>query len=373
MDVIILSIGFRPNMGGLETHLTDLINELKKRLVVLVVTLSPITTDIKAKMVEKGNNLTIWRVPWLGKGLFYKLQKYPLLEFFYLMPPMFFGLLMALLKHPEVKVIHAQGLTGVIPGGILGKIFRKKVIVSTHFVYNFKHDFFSKFAKWAFNLADRILCVSIKSGEEMEENGIPRSKIGKCAYWVDLRKFKPINKNVSKNNLDWAKKFSVLFVGRLVKEKGISELMGSIKFMNKDINLYVAGDGPLKEKVVILGKKYKNFVYLGLVDNTKMPIYYSAADIVIVPSYDETLGRVGMEALACSTPVIATDKGGIREVVSNDVGVLIDLSPKNIANAINMLYKDKNKYNKMEKGARRHISELYSSKNINIFIKEYGF
>ena len=62
MDVIILSIGFRPNMGGLETHLTDLINELKKRLVVLVVTLSPITTDIKAKMVEKGNNLTIFKI-----------------------------------------------------------------------------------------------------------------------------------------------------------------------------------------------------------------------------------------------------------------------------------------------------------------------
>ncbi len=373
MDIIILSIGFRPNMGGLETHLTDLTNELKKKLSLLVVTLTPITTEVKGKLVEKQKNLTIWRIPWIGRGLFYKLQKQPLLEFFYLMPPMFFGLFIALVVHPEVKVIHAQGLTGAIPGGILGKLFGKRVVVSTHFVYNFKDNFFAKFTKWAYNLADRILCVSLKSGEEMREVGIPQEKIGRCAYWIDLNQFRPVDKTKAKKAVGWPNDFSVLFVGRLVKEKGILELVLSLREMDKNIHLYIVGDGPLKEKVLKMGKGFKNFAHLGIVENTKMPLFYSAADVVIVPSYEETLGRVGMEALACSTPVVATDSGGIREVVSEDVGILIDLKPKNIANALNKLYRDKKLYLSMKKNARKYVSKSYSPKNVGVFIKEYGF
>ncbi len=296
-----------------------------------------------------------------------------MLEFIYLMPPMFFGILVALLRYPKAKVIHAQGLTGVIPGGILGKIFNKRIVVSTHFVYNFKDNFFSRFTKWAYNLADRILCVSIKSGEEMERVGINKSKIGKCAYWIDLRQFKPVDKIKAKKALNWPNKFSVLFVGRLVKEKGILELVSSLAYLDEKIHLYVIGDGPLKSEVLKKAKSYKNFTYIGLVENTKIPSYYSAADVVVVPSYEETLGRVGMEALACSTPVVATDKGGIREVISEDVGILIRLKPKNIANALNRLYKNKKLYKSMKAKAREHVSKFYSSKNVQVFLREYGF
>jgi glycosyltransferase involved in cell wall biosynthesis len=373
MDILILTIGFKPNTGGLETHLTDLTKELSKRFRILVVTLPPISTKTEAKMVENEGNLHIWRIPWFGKGVFYKLLGSSVLEFFYLTPPLLVGLLIALIRYPEIKVIHAQGLSGIFIGGILGKLFRKRVIVSTHFVYHFKDNFFAKFSRFSFDLADRVLCVSLESKREMKELGLPDEKIGKCAYWIDLEVFKSTEKARAKKIVNWKNKFSVLFVGRLVKEKGILELIEAVPLIPKNINLYIIGDGPLKTSVAEAANKYSNVHFLGKVENALTPIYYSASDIVVMPSYEETLGRVAMEALACSTPVIASAGGGVREVVNETVGVLFEVRPEEIARAIIKLYSNPKLYSKLKNNSRKHIKKLYSKKNLYIFVKEYGF
>ena len=102
------------------------------------------------------------------------------------------------------------------------------------------------------------------------------------------------------------------------------------------------------------------------------PLYYSAADLVIVPSYEETLGRVNMEALGCSTPVIGSSTGGLKEVVTPDVGLLFDVKAEEIAKAIIKIYKDKKLYEKFRKNARPHIEKHFSRKNFRVFMKEYG-
>lgn len=372
-QVVILSIGFRPNIGGLETHLTDLTNELKKRYQILVITLPPISTRVSAKTLENEENLSIWRIPWFGKGLFYRLQKFPVLEFFYLTPPLFAGLMIALIKYPSIKVVHVQGLSGIVAGGILSKLFGKRVIISVQYVFHFKKNFFGWFSKQMFNIADRVLCVSLASAEEVRWLGIPQKKIGRCAYWVDLNIFKPTNKKLAKSKLGWSDNFSVFFIGRLIEEKGILPLLEAVPKLPKNINLYIAGDGPLKENIEEVAKNYNNLHFLGKIDNSLTPIYYSAADIAVVPSYEETLGRVNMEALACETPVVASSAGGIREVVDKTVGILIDkVEPSSIAAGIIKLYKDKRLYKGLQKNSRRHIQKLYSSKNVEVFINEYG-
>lgn len=371
--VVILSIGFRPNIGGLETHLTDLTNEIKKYYQTLVITLPPISTKINAKVVEKEGDLVIWRVPWFGKGLFYKFLKFPILEFFYLTPPLFVGLFIALLKHPSIQVVHVQGLSGIVAGGILSKLFGKRVIISVQYVFHFKKDFFGWFAKHMFNIADRILCVSLASQDEVRDLGISESKVGRCAYWIDLDIFKPTDKEVAKKKVGWSDNFSVFFIGRLVEEKGILPLLQAVPKLPKEVNLYIAGDGPLKDKIEDATKKYSNLHFLGKIDNSLTPLYYSAADIVVVPSYEETLGRVGMEALACETPVVASSAGGITEVVDESVGILIDkVDPKLIADAIIKLLRDNKLFKKLQRNCREHIKKLYSSRNVNVFIKEYG-
>lgn len=198
MDVVILTIGFRPNLGGLETHLTDLTNELSKKIRVLVVTLPPISSRIPAKTVESSANLTIWRVPWFGKGIFYKLLNWPILEFFYLTPPLVVGLLFALIRYPRLKVIHAQGISGGLTAVLIGKLFRKKVVISTHYVYHFTYKgYFDLLTLWVYKQADRVLCVSEASKAEMLKGGVSKDRIGKCAYWIDLESFTQLDKKVA--------------------------------------------------------------------------------------------------------------------------------------------------------------------------------
>lgn len=371
-QAIILSIGFRPNIGGLETHLTDLTNELGKKYQLLIITLPPISTRVPAKTVEHDKNLTIWRIPWFGKNLFHRLLKYPLLEFFYLTPPLFIGLLVALIKYPSVQTVHVQGISGIVAGGVISKLFGKRVLISMQFVFHFKKNFFGWFSKQVINIADRVLCVSLASEKEIRGLGIPENKIGKCAYWIDLETFKPIDKRLAKKEVNWDDKFSVLFIGRLIEEKGILPLLDSVAKLPRDINIYIIGDGPLKERIESVAKKYNNLYFVGKIDNNLTPIFYNAADIVVVPSYEETLGRVGMEALACETPVVGSDGGGMREVVDDTVGILVKVQSEAIAKAIIKLYKDKKLYRKLQTNCREHIENLYSNKNVEVFIKEYG-
>lgn len=370
--IVILSIAFRPNVGGVETHLTDLTNEIKQKHQVLVVTLPPITTKVNAKVEERDGNLLIWRIPWFGKGLFNALLRWPILEFFYLTPPLFIGLLIVLLKYPSIQVIHAQGFSGGLTTAILGKFFGKRTLVSTAYVFHFKKDFFGRVAKWVFGSVDKVLCVSEASTKEMLDLGISKEKLGKCPYWVDLEIFKPTDKSVAKKKVGWFSKFSILFLGRLVREKGIFELLEAIRLVPQAINFYIIGDGSLKENVEKVVKDYPNLHFLGKVPNELTPIYYSAADVVIVPSYEETLGRVNMEALACSTPVIGSLTGGLKEVVSKNVGLLFKVEPHDIAKTIIRLYENKDLYESFRKNARAHIQKHFSRKNFEVFVKEYG-
>lgn len=369
---VILSIGFRPNIGGLETHLTDLTNELQKKYQLLVVTLPPISTRVSTSMIEHDKNLAIWRIPWFGKNVFHRLLNYPVLEFFYLTPPLFIGLLIALIRYPSIQVVHAQGISGIVAGGFLSKLFGKRVLISMQFVFHFKKNFFGWFSKQMLNIADRILCVSLASEQEVRELGIEERKIGKCAYWIDLDIFKPTDKRIAKDKLKWVDKFSVLFIGRLIEEKGIRPLLKAVSLLPEQIQLYIIGDGPLKEEIEDVAKKYHNLHFLGKIDNTLTPIFFSAADIVVVPSFEETLGRVSMEALACKTPVVAANTGGIKEVVDETVGILVDVEAKVLASAIIKLYKDKNLYKRLQQNSRAHIEKLYSNKNVEVFENEYA-
>lgn len=91
MRILQLTPHFKPNMGGVETHLGDLVESLVARQnQVFVLTYRPITTKASWRISEKRGKLEILRIPWVP-GLFYKLIHYPVLEFLYLFPGLFFN------------------------------------------------------------------------------------------------------------------------------------------------------------------------------------------------------------------------------------------------------------------------------------------
>jgi glycosyltransferase involved in cell wall biosynthesis len=87
IKILMITPFFSPNIGGVETHLDDLCEYLRKRgHKIFVITYQPLTTNVKALKFERDQNLEVRRIGWFGYSLFHKLEPYPLLEFMYLTP-----------------------------------------------------------------------------------------------------------------------------------------------------------------------------------------------------------------------------------------------------------------------------------------------
>lgn len=103
-----------------------------------------------------------------------------------------------------------------------------------------------------------------------------------------------------------------------------------------------------------------------------MPLYYTAADIVIVPSiHEEGFGRVILEALACGTPVIGAKRGAIPEAMDETVGRFINVSTVNIKNEVEYLFNHQDELKKLARNSREFAERRYSEKNVLEIIRSY--
>ena len=372
--VLVLSPPFRPNVGGVETHLNDLVKDgVGLGINFTVVTYQPLVTKARGKYIEYGKGYKIIRVPWPRFNLFLALERLPALEFLYLFPGLFVVSFFYLLFSSDIKVIHAQGLVAGTVSVVLAKLFNLKVILSTHSIYNFPDEgMYSSFVRAIFNACDHVLCLSHKSKEEVLKLGVNKSKVTTFKYWVDQKVFRPKNKSFARSKLGLpARGFQCLFVGRLVEVKGVKELVSAAR-KSKSLSFVIVGDGPLSGFVQERAQTSHNIIFPGRVENSDLPDYYNACDILIVPStHEEGFGRVILEALSCGLPVVGADRGAIPEAINKEVGILIDVSPKEISSTLSKLSRDRSRLRRMSRKARVFSSENYDKSNINMITMHY--
>lgn len=150
---------------------------------------------------------------------------------------------------------------------------------------------------------------------------------------VDPEHFRPLDKALARSTLGFPEAKIVLFVGRIEPLKGIDLLLNAVGSLEDTSNLRVlviGGDYHSSaeiERLHQLANKLgigERVSFLGAIEHERLPLFYNAASVCVVPSYYESFGMAALEALACGTPVIASRVGGLDDIVQDgETGYLI--------------------------------------------------
>ncbi len=355
---------FPPHIGGVGVHINSLSKELLKNgeeVFVITYPHKDIKNEVNKDYMDNNGIKVIGtrgiNIPGL-RSLFYVL----------------FGTinLIRIVRKYNIDIIHGHYLypAGLI--AVLGGMFtKKKVYVTSHgsdmFCLYPQHKFMRPIIRFVLKRADVVLAVSESLKEEILKTNIPNIEKNVRLNWntVDINEFKIANNDSdhhSKNNSNYNFKNElnipkdkpiILFVGNIIKRKNVATIIDAKKQLKSDCFLVVVGDGPLlnslKEKVKV--ENVEDVIFTGARNDIVNVI--QSSDLLILPSYSESFGLVLIEALACGKPVIGSNVGGIKEIITDDVGLLVEPTDfRGLANSIDLILSDKKLREKFQSNAR---------------------
>jgi len=189
---------------------------------------------------------------------------------------------------------------------------------------------------------------------------------------IDISNFLNLpSKNVLMKHLELKReKRYILFVGRLTQEKGIYELAETFNIISKqysDFNLILIGEELEKEKLTAKFREYRllnRILFKGMVSHEEIATYMKISDLLVLPTWAEGLPNVVMEAMASGLPVIATDVGGIPEILANGVtGLSVPAKDvETLTEAVIKMIENKDLREKCIRNAKKLIYEKFDVK-----------
>lgn len=145
--------------------------------------------------------------------------------------------------------------------------------------------------------------------------------------------------------------FVIGFCGRLVRDKGVSELIEGFQniidaYPNKNVKLLIIGSketrNSLPQKTFTLINNNQDILFTGRVERAEMPKYYMLMDVFILPSYREGYPTVILEAQAMGIPcIVSRSTGCIDSIVENVNGIYVDINPYDIKRQIERFFDDR--------------------------------
>jgi len=237
----------------------------------------------------------------------------------------------------KFDIVHAHN----IPAAFAMKNIKGKKILTQHGIYSQQIDLLhgkttgnltSNLERNALKWADAITVISKEAHEYYTKLGFKTIQIPNA---INL-------KNLPQDE-DRRFEKQIIFVGRLSKEKGTETIMKISKKLPNDINLLIVGSGPESEKIKKLSETLNNIHYLGYQTHENSIKLIRGSDILIQPSLHEGISTTILEAMACKTPIIASNVGGNKELIlDNQNGFLINPeSADEIIKKITMILENK--------------------------------
>jgi len=377
MKILMPILHYPPVIGGFEVFSQSIAEGIAKTEDVFVITSKVINTPNQ----ETKGNLKIFRTsPWTLKNLSYS------------KPWFIFGAMIwilfksiKLIKKEKIDLIHAQGFLSGILGYLLKKITRVPYILtiqSADFsVYhprlniNIIKVIYQKIEKEVFKNADFCHAVSYHLENHLKDFGIKKTIV--IPNGVSQNRFKPDpDKLKTRKEIGFDTENLIVCVSRLEHKNGTHDLIEAAKYLKDlDFKIIICGDGSDREKLEKMVEKFNlkdRVLFLGDILHAELPKYVACADIFIRPSLAEGFGIVFLEAMSAGLAVIGTPVGGIPDFLKhNENGLFCEPgNPKDIADKIETLIKDKALAQRLIQNSFRTIKEEYNWENISKRIKE---
>lgn len=179
---------------------------------------------------------------------------------------------------------------------------------------------------------------------------------------VDIEMFRPLDRETCRRRLG-IHRFTVGYVGRLVEEKGIGDLMEALPLCRPGTDLLFVGAGSMKELLLKLAQELGRSESVRFLDSQPveaLPEIMNAIDVLALPSrttprWKEQYGRVIIEAHACGTAVVGSDSGAIPAVIGAAGLVVPERNPAALSGAIDVLHCDPERSREMGRLGRLRV------------------
>jgi glycosyltransferase involved in cell wall biosynthesis len=217
--------------------------------------------------------------------------------------------------------------------------------------------------KLALRGCDRVTVLSQALAQRAIALGVPQERLDIIPNGVDTRVFTPLAEEDREE--------VALFVGSLIPRKGPEYLLAALPAIlarRPRLRLVLIGDGPqegeLKAQVERLGVGH-SVSFLGFLTQADVRVWMRRARVFVLPSIEEGLGVVLLEALATGTPIVASNVDGIPDVVTKDVGALVPArSAEALAGAILETLRDSTRWRELSANARQRAECTYDWQHI---------
>ena len=278
----------------------------------------------------------------------------------------------------KVDVFHAHDWLVATAGIGLKHVFRKPLLVTMHSTEIGRRDgihtgtekMIGETEAWLTYEAWKVICCSQYMVSHVKwAFGVPDDKLVMVPNGVNMQVYEDIRKQdlrPFRTAFALPEEKLVLFVGRLVYEKGAQVLINAIPKILEKVNakFVIVGSGYMKDQlstiVRSMGLEHK-VLFTGFVDEETLLKLQCCADVSVVPSLFEPFGIVALEAMAAKSPVVVSETGGLGEIVDHDVtGVKVyPNNTESLAWGITKVLTDEKYRNSLRENAYKRIQEKY--------------